>query len=410
MIAAEKLAQAKSLIDEFVSVQPAGMRLIEPGANLQSLAADCTAGETLVMAPGFVSGPLTLPKPVRIVGGKVIGPVVSAAAGVALRGVQIVGQNKGQTLVTTGDDMLIEDCILAGSAEGQHRGIRAESRNVTVRRTSIKGIWHSVDTQAISGDNGTKGLLVEDCQLEASGENVCFGGSDPTSEANIPQDITFRRCSFSKPLEWRPLPACTNKNLFELKNAKRVLVEDCTMAYSWVDGQTGFAIVLTVRNQNNTAPYSTIEDVTFRRVQVSHCAAGIQILGRDYTNPSGQMKRVTFEDVTVTDISPEWGSNQRVIQMGNGGEDLTFRRCMFSGSGINSAFTLAAGSPLFTRLVVDSCEFPEGSYGIKGDNVASLGTAALEAYAPGYLWTNNTVRINQPRPRVITWPAGTTII
>ena len=55
------------------------------------------------------------------------------------------------------------------------------------------------------------------------------------------------------------------KNLFELKNARRVLVEGNLMEYVWQEAQIGYAILLTPRNQDGKAPWVTIEDVTIRR-------------------------------------------------------------------------------------------------------------------------------------------------
>ena len=399
-------------VEAVIAMQPpsSSLRFVEPGTNLQSLVADVPAGTTLVLAPRFVhGGGLTLPRPVTLVGGRLLGAVIGAAPGITFRGVAMDGTTNGQTILTVADDCLVEDCTITGSAIGQHRGVLVNAARVTIRRTPITNIWHSLDTQAIAGWDGTRDLLVEDCRLEASGENVIFGGDDPRTEAGIPQDITIRRCTMTKPLEWRALVNCTNKNLFELKNAKRVLVEDCTMAYSWVDGQIGFGIVVTVRNQEGTAPYSTIEDVIIRRTTVSHCAGGIQLLGTDYTHPSGLMKRVTFENVTVEDINPEWGVNQRCVQLSSGAEDLAFVNCRFSGTSINTAMTFVSSRPVFTRFTVSGCTFPEGEYGIKGDEVGPFGRAVLEHYAPGYSWTNNRVVLNVPRPRAINWPAGTVL-
>ena len=53
------------------------------------------------------------------------------------------------------------------------------------------------------------------------------------------------------------------KNLLELKNARRVLIQGNRFERNWADGQQGFAIVLTPRNQDGTAPWSVVEDVSF---------------------------------------------------------------------------------------------------------------------------------------------------
>ena len=63
-----------------------------------------------------------------------------------------------------------------------------------------------------------------------------------------------------KPLTWRQgsptfggIP-WTVKNLFELKNAQRVLVDGNLMENNWGQAQNGFSVLFTVRNQGGTAP------------------------------------------------------------------------------------------------------------------------------------------------------------
>ena len=409
----EKLAEAARLILQVLRDYPQAPITVLPGANLQSILADITPGARLLLPVGFEwRGDLDIPKPVTLLGGAIIGAVRVLAPDVSFRaGVRLEGRNNGHTIVTAGDKMLIEDCAVVGSAEGQHRGVSVNNTTgVIIRRTSITNIWHSMDAQCISGDYGVRDLLIEDCaRLEASGENIIFGGSDSSSEAAIPTDIIIHRCNLLKPIAWYTLDACTCKNLFELKCAKNVLVEDCTMEYSFADGQIGFGVVLTVRNQDGGAPWSTIEDVTMRRITVRHVAGGVQILGSDYTHPSGTMKRVLLEDWSVEDISNEWGWNQRSIQLQNGGEDLILRRMKFSGPRmVNSAMTFE-GTP-WTRLTVEGCEFDEGEYGIHSPDF-SLGLPTLEHYAPGYTWRDNGVRSRMAETgRSIPWPTGTTIV
>ena len=46
----------------------------------------------------------------------------------------------------------------------------------------------------------------------------------------------------------------TVKNLFELKNAQQVTIDGNVIENVWAAGQYGYAIVLTPRNQNGSAP------------------------------------------------------------------------------------------------------------------------------------------------------------
>ena len=47
------------------------------------------------------------------------------------------------------------------------------------------------------------------------------------------------------------------KNLFELKNARRVQIEGNLLENNWLDAQVGFAILFTVRAAGPRATWST---------------------------------------------------------------------------------------------------------------------------------------------------------
>ena len=150
--------------------------------------------------------------------------------------------------------------------------------------------------------------------LEAAGENVMFGGADPKIPNLVPSDIEIRRNHFAKPLSWKvghPDYAGTPwnvKNLFELKNARRVLVEGNLFERNWLHAQTGTAILFTPRNQSGTAPWSVVEDVTFRHNIVRHSGSGMVISGRDTNFPSQPGERILIQNNLFDDIGgPEWG-------------------------------------------------------------------------------------------------------
>jgi len=110
--------------------------------------------------------------------------------------------------------------------------------------------------------------------LEGAGENVIFGGSDPTVPNAVAQDIEIRCNHFFKPIKWMQ-ELWDVKNLLEFKNAQRVLVEGNKFENCWPSNQSGFALLLTPRNQNNTAPWSVVQDITIRRNIFTNVAQGI---------------------------------------------------------------------------------------------------------------------------------------
>jgi len=161
------------------------------------------------------------------------------------------------------------------------------------------------DSQAIFGSNGPGPFTIENNYLAGAGENVMFGGSDPQIAALVPSDITFRRNHLVKPMAWKGVWSA--KNLLELKLGKRVLIEGNVFENSWVDGQTGFAILLWSVNQGGGpkgggAPWSETSDVTVRRNVVRHAANGFQITDRWEGAKAVPMARVAVEHNVISDI------------------------------------------------------------------------------------------------------------
>jgi len=148
-------------------------------------------------------------------------------------------------------------------------------------RTAVVNSWlgechaKGFDSQAIEGWNGPGPYLIENNTLEGAGENVMFGGADAAIANLTPSDITFRRNHVRKPPEWKG--AWSIKNLFELKHAKRVLVEGNIFENNWADAQSGMAIVLKSTNQDGGNPWAQTSDVTFRHNVVRNSPQGFNI-------------------------------------------------------------------------------------------------------------------------------------
>lgn len=167
------------------------------------------------------------------------------------------------------------------------------------------------DSQAINGGNSflpSGPYKIVNNFLEAAAENILWGGADAST---IPADIEIRRNHMFKPLSW--MPASPNfigtkfivKNLFEIKNAERVLLEGNVMEHSWGGfSQVGWGIVLTPRGT-----WAANRDVTIRYNKISHVGAGIAICASPQQLPNGQKvdslasERISIHDVTVEDMS-----------------------------------------------------------------------------------------------------------
>ncbi len=145
------------------------------------------------------------------------------------------------------------------------------------------------DAQAINGGGGDIAggpYKIENNFLEASGENILFGGAPAST---TPADIEIRRNHMFKPLMWKPGESnfvggptgepFIAKNNFELKNAQRVLLEGNIFENSWGGfSQTGFSILLTPKNQApGVCPICKVTDVTIRYNRVIRVAGVLQI-------------------------------------------------------------------------------------------------------------------------------------
>ena len=221
--------------------------------------------------------------------------------------------------------VIIDRCYLHGDPkEGSRRGVSLNASHVAVVDSYFSDFKErTADAQAVSGWNGPGPFLIEGNYLEASGENIMFGGADPAISNLVPSDIVITRNHMAKPLRWKkddPSFEGTEwavKNLFELKNARRVLVDGNLLEYNWPHAQNGFAILFTVRNQDGGAPWSVVEDVTFSNNVVRHVAGGVNILGRDDNHPSQQTRRIAIRNNVFLDVGGTWG-NGRLFQLLDG--------------------------------------------------------------------------------------------
>src|SRR3954463_6547900 len=132
-------------------------------------------------------------------------------------------------------DLVLDRIFVHGdAAKGRRRGISLNSAATTVTRSYVSDIKAvGRDAQAICGWNGPGPFTISDNYLEASSENIMFGGSDPGITNLVPADITITANTIAKPLAWKQ-ERWEIKNLLELKNARRVVIRDNVLEYNWL--------------------------------------------------------------------------------------------------------------------------------------------------------------------------------
>src|SRR5437870_2968611 len=155
----------------------------------------------------------------------------------------------------------IERSYVHGNAtSGTKRGVALNSAITTIKDsyfTDFKVVGQ--EAQAIGGWNGPGPYTITNNHLEGAGQGILFGGADTFITNLVPNNIIITNNFITRPLSWRSV--WTVKNTLELKNAQNVTITGNVLENSWADGQTGYCIVLTVRNQDNTNNWATIQNV-----------------------------------------------------------------------------------------------------------------------------------------------------
>jgi hypothetical protein len=278
------------------------------------------------------------------------------------------------------------------------------------------------DSQAILFCNGPGPYLIENNHLEGAGENVMAGGCDPKSADLVPSDITFRRNHVIKPLAWKG--KWSIKNLFELKDARRVLLEDNVFENSWIGSQVGIAIAFKSSTENCiTCTWEGTKDVTFRYNVVRNANRGLNLQSIDQSS-SGKnalhMERITVYQNLFTEIGTANGMRSDdgwLMLMVGDLKDVSVCNNTFIGNTPGLGAALMMSSPGAQRFeICNNVLAGQSSYGaaISSDD-GKPHAAALNWYA-GRSWrfTGNVVsqvdrqfwRLNPPGNQYFTSISG----
>lgn len=418
----------------------AGMLNVPAGGDLQAALNDARPGDTIYLDPGatytgnFVlrprSGSGTAPTIIRTAGPDVVAPgermtpekganlaklqspntMPALATAPLARGwrVELVeflpnrdgagdiinlgdGSTAQRAVATVPSDITLDRIYVHGDpARGQKRGIA-----LNAGRTAITNSWIGdikalgQDSQAIAGWNGPGDYLIENNFIEGAGENILFGGADPAILELTPTNIVIRRNTISKPLAWRqPGVRWQIKNLLELKNARNVVIEDNLFERNWSQAQAGYAILLTVRNQDGNCPWCEVRGVRIQRNTIRDVAAAFQILGTDYLKPSRQTSAIVIRDNVVDGLDGRtWGGDGYLLQMTDGPHDITVDHntvIQRDSSGIAKIDGRVDGF-VFTNNVV-----AHGAYGIIA-TARAPGNDSIRSVLPGARISGNVI-------------------
>lgn len=427
---------------------------VPAGGNLQTALNNATPGQTITLEPGATyTGNFLLPakaagEPITLTSASTLPnrrvtaddeplmgvirstngtPALRTAEGAArwrLRGVLLVGNSSTLDILQFGDGISTDPATYPTDIEvdrvvvrtepltGQAKnGIVINGSNITIRRSRVAGVKsNAAESHSIIGWAGAGPFLVEDNYLEAGACGFFIGGARPAVEGRIPSDIVFRWNTVTRPIALKSQTGWGVKNLFELKNAQRVEAYGNVFENNWPDGQSGFAIVITVRANSLTAPWTTIRDVVFRDNIVRNVAMGFNILGIDnqiisgQVAPSQRMIGLTIRNNLVHGVdrqvwtSPTGALGSGVIMNIDGApQGLVVERNTFTGAVTGNILSLV-GDPIpamvyrgnLAQKQTQAAGFPFNTFGIFG-NAVGEGNPAIAAFAPDATLTDNVL-------------------
>jgi hypothetical protein len=286
---------------------------------------------------------------------------------------------------------------------GQHQGV--------IDSTIEEITSNDGEAKAIASWDAAGPLVIRNNLLSASGENIMIGGATPLVSGLTPSDIEFRHNHFYKPLKWRDDPSYTSganrvstKNLFELKNAQRVLIDGNIFENVWPDAQYGGALILTPRGGGATGsdPWTIVADITITNNKFVNCADGIAISGGgptislDQGGPTQRGSRFLIQNNLFVGLGGDYNLNYisaNLLTIGMGPSDLQIKHntvASYSGT------TTRGTSIRFTYGLSDEgALFPLSNFVLQDnilharDSPLALGQAGdMNTLMPGYTWTN----------------------
>ncbi len=220
-------------------------------------------------------------------------------------------------------NITIDRCYLHGSdTQDVREGVAANGISVAIIDSSISDIHDStMDSQAILSYRTPGPIKIVNNFLSATTEDVMFGGAGDSSNPYIPSDIEIRRNHFFKPLTWDapgitlpPRNKWVAKNNLEFKNAQRAIVSGNIMENSWMSGQMGSSILLTIRT-SQSGNSAVVDDITIENNVLKNVISGFATLATDdtcgakygypnCTNP-GEEKRVRIANNLILFANPK---------------------------------------------------------------------------------------------------------
>jgi hypothetical protein len=267
------------------------------------------------------------------------------------------------------------------------------------------------DAQCLLAYNGPGPFLIQNNFLQATGENIMFGGADPSISNLVPSDITIIGNTIQKNVAaWMGVISDV-KNLFELKNAQRVLLDGNVIQYTWAAGQSN-AILLRGVNQGGNCTWCVVQDVTLTHNLIQHGPTAISIANPDTGTVAQTTQRILVQNNVLNDFSEaKWGGGHGwlfYIAIDNDYAPPLNNIVIDHNTGFVDQIDIYIGDAgTVQNLQITNDIFQHGSIGGVGAIGTAEGTPSLtSSYVSSYVW-NDTVFITPTGSSSGTYPSRT---
>ncbi|MDB5254500.1 MAG: hypothetical protein JWL80_566 [Parcubacteria group bacterium] len=308
-------------------------------------------------------------------------------------------------------DLIFDRMYIHGNdADSDRRGISMNSATTTVVDSYISNFKTcGFDAQAINGLNSFGPYKIVNNFLEASGENLNFGGGDPAILGAVPSDIEFRHNYLYKPASWRTdatycalsrsdgQPWWNVKNLFELKTAQRMLIDGNILDGNWNANQDGTGVNIKGNNQQDSggagATTTIVANITFTNNIIRNVGAILKIPsdsgdGENLMIPAQKMLFANNLGYNVN-TPPYIGDKGSALTLFDSQTDMTFKHNTFIAT--TSGFAIEpAGMPDSNTRINDNL-IAGATYGVKAPGLTE-GTQSVGVFTGSGTFLNNLIQ------------------
>jgi len=203
------------------------------------------------------------------------------------------------------DEIVIQQCYFHSSSDNVRRAIQCNTRRVAIMDNYCDRMGdQSNESQWLVSTAGVGPYRIVNNYSNVGGtsENIMFGGSalPGSGETFAMADIEVRGELWTKPTTGYGGTGGNHKNHFEIKTARRVLVEGCIAR---VHNGGGQQFSVNIKLSGSSSAKGWCQDVTVRFLDVSQALDGIVVSGtEDYTG-SNIVNRIEFCHNLVRDLN-----------------------------------------------------------------------------------------------------------